>query len=308
MMKPFKRVLVSAGILTVLIAAAGWFFSGQIIKFEKKTLAEDKERREVKPYADYALSKPEEVVIPAAGISIHGFYFSENADKCAVIISHGHTGTRYGAFRYADIFAGRCAMLMPDARYHGKSGGDAGTYGFYEKKDMVALFKWLQKKTGLSAEHIGLLGESMGAAISLEAAALDIEPAFVIAESPYAELITRIEEGAEQLYGSYLSWLVPVAIAFAELRTGADFSKVSPAAAAAKIGSPVLLIHSEADKHTFAYHSEKIYKAVKHDRKELHILDWGATHTRSKLIKPGEFNSIVKNFINRYASDFWGER
>jgi pimeloyl-ACP methyl ester carboxylesterase len=54
-----------------------------------------------------------------------------------------------------------------DSRAHGESDGDACTYGFYEKRDLVQLID------SLPAGPVVLIGVSLGAAVALQTAAIE---------------------------------------------------------------------------------------------------------------------------------------
>ena len=97
--------------------------------------------------------------------------------------------------KYAPLFWERgCDLLIFDARYHGESTGDYGTYGYYEKLDTSKAIDWFSQQVGLPPERIGLLGESYGAATALETAALRPDIAFAAADSSYRDLETIISE------------------------------------------------------------------------------------------------------------------
>lgn len=61
-----------------------------------------------------------------------------------VILLHGLSDNRLGMIGYAELLlAHGFAVLMPDARAHGASGGDLATYGLLESDDIHEWFDWL---------------------------------------------------------------------------------------------------------------------------------------------------------------------
>jgi alpha-beta hydrolase superfamily lysophospholipase len=62
-------------------------------------------------------------------------------------------------------------VVMMDARAHGDSGGSRSTYGFLERYDQRAIVDALESSERIS--DLVALGESMGAAVSLQSAAVD---------------------------------------------------------------------------------------------------------------------------------------
>jgi len=71
------------------------------------------------------------------------------------------------------------AVLVPDIRGHGRSGGDLVTYGVREKYDALDWAHWMRREGCVTLYG---LGESLGAAILIQATA--VEPVFsaVVAE------------------------------------------------------------------------------------------------------------------------------
>ena len=81
-------------------------------------------------------------------------------------------------------------MLAYDSRAHGESGGDACTYGFYEKKDLSRAID------RLGGGPVLAFGISLGAAVALQSAADDPRIARVVAVSAFSDLRTVAAERA----------------------------------------------------------------------------------------------------------------
>lgn len=62
--------------------------------------------------------------------------------------------------------------MIYDLRHHGDSGGPNTTFGYYEKEDFKTIVDWVEERLDKDA-IIGTHGESMGAAISIQQAAID---------------------------------------------------------------------------------------------------------------------------------------
>ena len=103
----------------------------------------------------------------------------------SVLLLHGVGDNREGMSGYAEFFlAHGYAVLLPDSRAHGESGGSIATYGLLESYDIRHWAEWLKSQS--RADCVYGFGESMGAALVLEA--LRSEPNFcaVVAESPFS--------------------------------------------------------------------------------------------------------------------------
>lgn len=208
----------------------------------------------------------EDVAITAAdGATLRAWSIrpvSGNGD--AVILLHGHTGNRAGMLGYADLFLRHgYAVLLPDARAHGVSGGDLATYGVLESGDIRRWFDWIQHAD--SPLCIDGLGESMGAAQLLES--LKAAPGFcaVVAESSYASFreasYDRLGEKFGRGAGLGRTLLRPAVMAgfeYARWKYGVDLEQDSPQDAVAGSRVPVLLIHGKRDTNLPPSHSEMI--------------------------------------------------
>ena len=72
-------------------------------------------------------------------------------------------------------------ILLPDSRAHGDSGGAIATYGLLERDDIHRWADWARQQPHTGCVY--LFGESMGAAIALQATAADPNLCAVVVES-----------------------------------------------------------------------------------------------------------------------------
>jgi alpha-beta hydrolase superfamily lysophospholipase len=87
---------------------------------------------------------------------------STSNGNCVVVL-HGIADSRAGSLGFAPMFLNEgYAVLLPDSRAHGASGGQFVTYGLLEKYDVIAWAEWM-KRTG--CHNLYGLGESLGASI-----------------------------------------------------------------------------------------------------------------------------------------------
>lgn len=207
-----------------------------------------------------------EVAVKASdGATLRGWYFRPfrgNGD--AVILLHGQADNRAGMLGDAEMFLRHgYALLLPDARAHGASGGDLATYGVKEAGDIRRWFDWLQRTE--SPRCIDGLGESMGAAQLLQS--LRTTPGFcaVVAESSFADfrevsfdrLGEKIHLGA-RAGRILLRPAVEAGFLYARWKYKIDLEDASPENAVAASKVPVLLIHGQKDTNIPAHNSEMI--------------------------------------------------
>ncbi len=130
-----------------------------------------------------------DVTLPARdGAVLKGWWLEpQQSNGNCVLVLHGIADSRAGAAGFAPIFldAGY-SVLTPDSRAHGASGGEFVTYGLLEKYDVIDWATWMKHQ---GCRELYALGESLGAAILIQSAA--VQPVFsaIVAECAYADLL-----------------------------------------------------------------------------------------------------------------------
>ena len=239
-----------------------------------------------------------DIVIPADDSAILRAWsmrpLTGNGD--GVILLHGQAANRANMLGNADMLLRHgYAVLLPDARAHGESGGPIATYGVIEASDVRRWYEWLH--ASLSPSCIDGLGDSMGAAELLRS--LTAEPGFcaVVAESSFA----TFQEAAYDRLGQQFNtgpWLGKTllrpafwaGLAYVRLRYGVDLTQASPENAVAHSRVPVLLIHGLADTNLPPRHSETM-KALSPS-----VALWepaNAGHCEAFTTAPAEYESRV---------------
>ena len=196
------------------------------------------------------------------GVRLRGWWFHAPGTKRGTVVSmHGVADNRGSSIGLADHFLAKgFDVVAYDSRAHGESGGDACTYGYYEKKDLSRVLDRLEGKP------IVLVGTSLGAAVSLQAAADDPRIAVVIAAAVFSDLRTVAGERAP-FFASKGN--IDEALRLAEQTAKFRVDDVSPLAAAARIHVQVFLLHGERDNETPNAHSHRVFAALHEPRKLL---------------------------------------
>ena len=184
---------------------------------------------------------------------------------------HGIADNRSSAAGAIERYSARGFQVIAyDSRAHGQSGGDACTYGFFEKRDLQAVID------AIGGGRIVLIGTSLGAAVALQAAAGDPRVVGVVAAETFSDLRTVATERAPFVFtrGS-----IDRAFKLAEQEGGFSVDAASPLGAAPRIKAPVLLIHGDADRETPPSHSQRVFDALTGPKRL--ILVPGAGHNQS---------------------------
>lgn len=265
------------------------------------TLADGIKKGEIPP--DFPFNSFTDFTIPSPrGYSLRGVIRHSPAATAedVVIFSHGVSWTWHGMIKYMPMFMQRDWTIVAYDHYaHGRTNGDKTiSYGFYEKHDLAAIVRWVQANC-TEAKRLWLFGESMGAAIVLQALPL-VEDAVhaVIVDSPFTRLTTlgryhlkrrRIPTPAHGLALACADWLARTQASF-------SFAQVNPINELAKVNLPVFLAHGLADE-TVPPAMAREYANRFASRLQLH-LQARASHAQSIITNSNEYNRLVAKFIN----------
>lgn len=231
------------------------------------------------------------------GYDLNGFFLPAEGSKKAVIISHGITYTLFGSVKYIDLFLKRgYSVLIYDLRNHGLSGGSNTTFGYIEKHDLNGVMDWLVDLLGPGGK-VGTMGESMGAAISIQHAAIDPRVAFVISDCSFSDLTEQLKYRLKQELHLPPFPFIHLASFFSGLISWMTFDRVSPVRDIAEISAPVLLIHGQNDTYIPPQMCHVLYDAKKTGVRKLYLAP-NAGHAASFSENGFEYDRVIGEFID----------
>ncbi len=317
-----RRRLIRIALILLLLppllaAAAGWLAGPAFLHPLRHELTPDLIREADSSFAVIGATREDFDVRAPDGALLRGWRVRpRNPNGNWVLLFHGVADNRVGVIGQSEFLlrAGYCVVMM-DARAHGASGGPIATYGWLERNDTRAIIDALISseldpcftvrysglcRGGRAPSHIFALGESMGAGIVLQSAAVDPRIESVVAEASFANL----REAAYDYAGlRKYPWLGKTLFAPGtwtllyrdEKLAGFTAAEVSPAKAVASRAFPVLLICDEKDVALPCRHSEMIYAAAR-GPKQLWVVP-RAFHTAAYGFAPEEFRRRVLAFF-----------
>ncbi|MDR3590342.1 MAG: alpha/beta hydrolase [Negativicutes bacterium] len=236
------------------------------------------------------------------GYPLQGTYLpSPTPSDKTVIFVHGVSASRLMGLWYADLYLGAgYNLLIYDSRAHGASGGDSLTWGHYEKYDLDQWVDWLKQRQPQGV--IGVHGVSMGAATALLHAELNESSRrvnFYIADSAYSsleDLLTQQLDASLSLHNPLLiSILLKYSSIVAYLKAGFLYHDVLPLRSVAKVTTPVLYLHGEADPLVPVAMCRQLYAATAGYR-QMHTFP-KVGHAMAIFADKAEYRALVRGFI-----------
>jgi len=146
----------------------------------------------------------EPVTFPSRdGVRIAGWFAPAASEaRGGIILCHGHPMNRVEMLPWARLLqpAGYHILLF-DFRALGQSEGNLCTIGYHEVRDLLGAADYMTERPEMAGLPLGVYGISMGAAVSLMAAAQDERFAAVATHAAYASLDTAIEQRGRMFLG-----------------------------------------------------------------------------------------------------------
>ncbi len=288
-------------LVLILIITASYYFY-RIAFYPKiypadETLKLELDNGRLLDYAEIMTWEREEVHIRSPhGYELFGYFYPFDGSNRIIILSHGITISLYGSMKYMPIFRKHgFNVLIYDNRFHGRSGGNACSFGYYEKYDLKAVVDWVIDRCGPNA-LIGTHGESLGAAITLQHAAIDRRIAFAIADCPFSDLDQLFQVRLRAEYRLPPFPLIPLCGIIAKLLLRFNYRKSSPLDMIGSVMPPTLFIHGDQDKYIPTSMSVDLFEHKKQGYKALYLAP-GAKHAESIVVDRIQYYAQIEGFL-----------
>jgi fermentation-respiration switch protein FrsA (DUF1100 family) len=220
-------------------------------------------------YIDPRMSTPDDFgaehetldVRTADGVGLASWYLPGTI-PAAIVVSGGYRG-RAGDVLGISAALQRVGFHVAVYGWRGTPGSDAAahTLGVYERNDLRAVIEAMAARLG--PIPIGLLGYSMGGAVSISVAADEPRVRAVCTDSAFAdptELLGDRVRTALRIPAALV--MMPVAMIFAR-RTGARLSDFRPVWVVGRVSPrPILIIHGEEDATVPVRHAQLLFDAA----------------------------------------------
>jgi fermentation-respiration switch protein FrsA (DUF1100 family) len=234
-------------------------------------------------------------LVSADGLHLVGWYVpAAKSTHQGIVLLHGFGSNKDDAFkRYGLWLHPSYNLLIYDSRDSGASPGKFCSLGYFERKDALGAINEL-KRRGNTA--VGLLGESMGGAVAIEAAALSPSVKAVWSDCAFDSLADTVAPRAALQKYPFPNAVGFVVVTTASLRLHANMFKADPIHWVAKMAPrPLYLVHGLADDRATPLNAQKLYDAARSPK----TLWWtsNAHHAESYKLYPAEYKKRALAFF-----------
>ena len=232
------------------------------------------------------------------GLRLHATYFPNSGSKRVAVCLHGYTSQGMSDYiGLSDYYLKHgFAMLLPDARAHGKSEGEYVGFGCLDRYDLIGWIQWIIDRCGEDVELL-LHGTSRGGATVLMASGLSLPPQVkgIVSDCGFTspkEVFTHV---LHSMYHLPAFPMIQIASAVNRRKAGYGLDDCNAAREVRKAKVPVLLIHGSADSFVPCSMCEEIYESCASPKRKL-IIE-GAAHAESYYKAPEAYERALDEFI-----------
>lgn len=260
------------------------------------------------PYRSVARQNPENLGLKFDTLRINGFndidlngyfFYSTKKVEGTIIFSHGIGGNKEHFYHEVQKV---CDLgfnaLVYDIRAHGSSGGNFGSYGFYEKYDLQHIINFLEEN--YNCTNIGAWGVSYGAAITIQAMAIDKRIRFGLIQSTFTDLRTIVNDYHDRVLHVHIPGLANNALDRAAEEANFDPGLVSPFLSSQTVTQPTFVAHGTLDKHISFRYGQQNFKALASKDKIWYPVK-GAAHNNLPMVGGEVYWEACKDFLNTYG-------
>ncbi|MFA6074691.1 MAG: alpha/beta fold hydrolase [Negativicutes bacterium] len=235
-------------------------------------------------------------------VNLHA-WFIKGDNGATVILQHGYKMHRAEMLPNAQILNKHgFNLLLIELRNHGYSEGDKITFGYEEMYDIKAGLNYLKRRKDVDYNKIMMIGNSMGAVITLLAATTFPEIIAVVADCPFADLPKQVARGVKKFAPTpaLAAPLVGLIRRFAEKIAGFKAEEISPEMIIADISPrPVMLIQGGIDDVVGTHNGDVLMAAAKEPKELWYVPDCG--HCEAVELYPEEYEARVVPFLKKAA-------
>lgn len=196
------------------------------------------------------------------GKSLFGWFIPAAERAPSLVIMHGWGGNAEMMLPLAaPLHAAGFALLLLDARCHGRSSDDSFASLPRFAEDIASGLDWLAGRPEVDARRLGVLGHSVGAGAALLAATRRSDLRAVVSLAAFAHPATMMRRW---LAGKRIPYwpLGAYILAYVQRVIGHRFDAIAPCRTIARVSCPVLLVHGQDDLTVPVEEARQIHAAA----------------------------------------------
>jgi pimeloyl-ACP methyl ester carboxylesterase len=250
----------------------------------------------------------EDVALDAQdNVRLSGWFVPPTGRKVVIICSHGLFRNRIEVLpRTMALAKAGYGALLYDSRSHGSSDKAVVSLGYYEKNDVLGAIQYIRRRYQDAAEQprIVLMGVSMGAMATIEAAAETRDYSALILDSPFSGLRDAVVDHSWLFLKMPRYLFPPLFLFWFQQLAGFDPDRVDSHKALQRIQPvPILIVASEGDYRIGAGVAQTLYAEARSPVKKLEVFGKDVTHGAAARIHPQAYSSLLLNFLDKALSE-----
>lgn len=213
------------------------------------------------------------VALPTAnGKRLSGWFILAGERAPALVVMHGWGGNAELMLPLAaPLRTAGFALLLLDARCHGRSDADSFASLPRFAEDIEAGLSWLAAQPEVDANSLGIIGHSVGAAAALLAASRRSDLRAVVSLAAFAHPAAMMRRWLAARHIPYLP-IGAYVLAYVQWVIGHRFDAIAPCRTIADVRCPVLLVHGADDVTVPLCEAREIHAARAGERVELLVV------------------------------------
>jgi len=297
--------LIVAGVIIAIIVAIILFLIGLARAAASKLLSPPRLKRKWTP-KDLGHDCEEVTVKTSDGLTLRG-WFIDKGSNTTIIAIHGYTASKYEEDYMKpviDLLARNGYNVVAfDFRAHGDSDGEITTLGVKEVEDYIRIIDRLKNEKPDKAEKIGVIGYSMGGAVTIMLSAKDNRINAAVADSPYIDITASGRRWIMRMKGALRSLLLavyPLIVRFAASKAGINIEDLVMYKYASRIKIPFMIIAGRNDDLVALDEIKRFYEALRRTNPNVVLWVTDSGHVRSIKDHPKEYEEKVIGFFKKY--------
>lgn len=251
--------------------------------------------------AEYGL-RYEDVVFSARGsLRLRGWFLPPATKHSLLICTHGLFRNRIEMLpRIVPLVRAGYGALLYDSRSHGTSDRGITSLGYYERNDVLGAIQYVRQRYQDAADQPGivLVGVSMGALATLEAAAESGDYEALILDSPFASVREAVMTHSWLLMKLPRYTFPPLFMYWFRRLAAFDVERLDAHKALAKVRPvPLLLIASEGDERIGPGVARDLYRESSSPVKRIEIFGKDVPHGAAARIHLDEYSALLLSFV-----------